>query len=353
MVRHAGMVSFRPHGPLSGGNVWSSVCLAAMLCLVSLGGTAAAAEPASGFVGNWAFTLPNGRAGWLGVTEADGRLAASLLWGNGSPVPIAEVEEAGETLRLSRPFPGKPPGRVQRLSFTRRGDELSFATTLVLPDGSSEQPESGRGIRIPPPPPRPDLEQVEYGEPIRLLAEHDRTGWECVDRQAFDGWSVRDGVLSNRVAAAGRKRGANLRTRAVFEDFRLTTEFRTVQGSNSGIYLRGTYEIQIADGHDRPLDEHSAGALYGRIAPAVDASRPVGTWQTLAVVLLDRHVTVVLNGRTVIDNRPALGCTGGALSSDEFRPGPLMLQGDHSDIDYRNLLIFPIRKPANLEKVSK
>ena len=60
---------------------------------------------------------------------------------------------------------------------------------------------------------------------------------------------------------------------------------------------------------------------------------------------VDRHVTVILNGTTIINNQPLLGCTGGALWSDEFRPGPVYLQGDHTSVDYRNIVIHPVVKP--------
>ena len=72
--------------------------------------------------------------------------------------------------------------------------------------------------------------------------------------------------------------------------------------------------------------------------------RAPGKWQTLDITLVDRHVTVILNGTTIINNEPVLGCTGGALWSDEFRPGPLYLQGDHSAVKYRNMILTPIVK---------
>ena len=115
-------------------------------------------------------------------------------------------------------------------------------------------------------------------------------------------------------------------------------------GSNSGVYLRGIYEIQVADSFGKALDSHNMGALYSRITPSVAAEKPAGEWQTMDITLVDRHVTVVLNGRTIIDNQPALGCTGGAMWSDESRPGPIYLQGDHGAVSYRNLVLRPVVK---------
>jgi hypothetical protein len=137
---------------------------------------------------------------------------------------------------------------------------------------------------------------------------------------------------------------ANIATEREFEDFKLTLETRVPEGGNSGIYLRGNYEVQVSDSYGRPLDAHNMGGLYSRITPTVAAEKPAGLWQTFAITLVDRHVTVVLNGQTIIDNQPLLGCTGGALWSDESRPGPIYLQGDHTSVDYRNLVLRPVVK---------
>jgi hypothetical protein len=110
------------------------------------------------------------------------------------------------------------------------------------------------------------------------------------------------------------------------------------------VYLRGIYEVQVMDSHGRGLDSHHMGAIYSRITPTVSAEKPAGQWQTMDITLCDRHVTVVLNGTPIIDNQPLLGCTGGALWSDEFRPGPIYLQGDHTAVSYRNIVLTPIQQ---------
>jgi hypothetical protein len=184
---------------------------------------------------------------------------------------------------------------------------------------------------------------VKYGTPIPLLNGKDLTGWRLL-KEADNGWSVVDGILQNRVSKEKGKHFGNLRTDAEFEDFNLKTEVRTQEGSNSGIYLRGIYEVQIMESFGKPLDSHHMGALYSRITPSVNAEKPIGEWQTLDITLVDRHLTVILNGKTIIDNQPVLGCTGGAMSSDEFKPGPLYLQGDHTNVDYRNMVLTPVVK---------
>jgi hypothetical protein len=78
--------------------------------------------------------------------------------------------------------------------------------------------------------------------------------------------------------------------------------------------------------------------------PAGNPSKPAGEWQTFDITFVDRHLTVVLNGKKIIDNQPVAGCTGGALWSDVTRPGPIYLQGDHTSIEYRNLVLRPVVK---------
>jgi hypothetical protein len=172
-------------------------------------------------------------------------------------------------------------------------------------------------------------------------------GWVTMNPKAFNGWSMKDGVLSNRVLDENgkNKHGTNLRTAATtFEDFNLKTEVCMAKGGNSGIYLRCIYEIQMADTFGKDVNCHNMGALYGRVTPLVAAEKPAGEWQTIDITLCDRHVTVILNGKKIIDNQPAVGVTGGAITSDEFVPGPIYLQGDHSNVDYRNMVLTPIIK---------
>ena len=117
---------------------------------------------------------------------------------------------------------------------------------------------------------------------------------------------------------------------------------RVPKDGNSGIYLRGIYEVQVADTYGKRRDPHNMGAIYSRIAPSESAEKPAGEWQTFDITLCERHATVILNGKKIIDNQPLLGCTGGALSSDEMRPGPIYLQGDHAGVEYRNVVLRPI-----------
>jgi hypothetical protein len=127
-----------------------------------------------------------------------------------------------------------------------------------------------------------------------------------------------------------------------YEDFNLKIEVNVPAHSNSGVYLRGIYEVQVVDSYGKELDSHNMGGLYSRITPLLAAEKPAGEWQKMDITLYKRHLTVVLNGKTIIDNQPVKGVTGGALTSDEFIPGPIYLQGDHGKVSYRNIVITPV-----------
>jgi hypothetical protein len=326
---------------------WSGMvaCVAAGFLL--LGGVAARAE--NPFVGRWALTLPGGGAGWLGVEEKDGALTAGILWGGGSVVPVTSANVEGDKLVVTRVSTAKKKDldgkertekTTETITATLAGDDMSLVTSKVTEGGMDSGRAEFTGKRIPPLPPAPEMSKVKLGEPIQLFNGKDLAGWRLMNPGADNGWSVADGVLMNRVAPG--KHCGNLRTDREFEDFNLKLDVRTLEKSNSGIYLRGIYEVQVAETYGQQPDSHNMGAIYSRIKPTVAAEKPVGEWQTFDITLVDRHVTVVLNGKTIIDNQPLLGCTGGAMTSDEFKPGPIYLQGDHSDIDYRNIVLRPV-----------
>ncbi len=299
------------------------------------------------FVGQWALTIPNNRPGWLGITREKGRLNATILWGGGTLKPIASVKVEGDRLVLTRVHvqqrgANKGKKTVETITATLSGDTLNLVTVKTRPDGKEFGREEFTGKRTPPLPPPPDLSKVKFGAPIKLFNGKDLSGWRPLNPNAPMGWRVKDGALINRTDHSARH--ANIRTEREFEDFNLTLEVRTLKESNSGVYLRGIYEVQISESHGKPVSSLNMGGIFGRICPTVAAEKPLGEWQTLEATLVDRHVTVILNGRKIIDNQPLLGCTGGALWSDPFRPGPIYLQGDHSDIDYRNLVLRPVVK---------
>ena len=158
---------------------------------------------------------------------------------------------------------------------------------------------------------------------------------ELLDRKKQ--WVNVNGVLTSPES------GDNIRTLASFDDFKLHIEFRYPKGSNSGVYLRGRYEIQIEDNQGKEPQSVYLGGVYGFIDPWVNAAKAAGEWQSYDVTLIGRMVTVVANGQTIIFKQEIPGITGGAINSDEGAPGPIMLQGDHGPIEYRNIIITPAK----------
>lgn len=330
-----------------------NICCAMVLLALSIGCTAVfAAESANPYIGRWALTIPGGGAGWLGVEQKDGQLKSSILWGGGSVLPVDRTKMDGDTLVLERDQKirrrdGKVNEITEKIIAKVSGDELSLTQIMPRRDGNGENRSEFTGKRIPPLPPKPDLSKVKYDKPITLFNGKNLDGWGLTDPHQVSGWSVEDGVLVNNPKQTEGKPHisyGNLRTDADFEDFNLKLEVKVQKGQNSGVYLRGIYEVQVCDTYGKSLDSHNMGAIYSRITPVVAAEKPAGQWQTMDITLLDRHVTVVLNGKKIIDNQPLLGCTGGALWSDEFKPGPIYLQGDHTGVSYRNIVIKPIIK---------
>lgn len=319
--------------------------------------TVLAAGADNPFVGRWALTIPGGGAGWLGVTQEQGYLDAGILWGGGSVVPVASVFVVDDSLyvvRLHKVDRKNAAGEVVRtqmfpevLQATAYGDTLELTRMQPRRNGIGIDEQSFSGRRIPPLPPAPDLSKAKRGKPTALFDGTSLDKWKLTNPDHTSAWSIENGVLVNKVV---KRRGGprvhygNLRTVDEFEDFNLKLEVNVPPKGNSGVYLRGIYEVQVSDSRGRPLDSHNMGGIYSRIKPTAAAEKPAGQWQTMDITLLDRHVTVILNGKTIIDNQPLLGCTGGALSSDEFKPGPIYLQGDHTAISYRNIVLTPITK---------
>jgi len=314
----------------------------------------------SEFFGQWTIDIDGGSVGWLEVRRDEDFINGDILWGGGSVLPVSNMFLAGDrTLMVQR------ANNVVR----KRDENRNPLVTSVITDwleinksGSDEfegillRPQrSGLGVdttafkgkKLPPVPAAPDLSAVKYGEPITLFNGKDLSGWILINPQQTNGWKVVDGTLVNdpvQTEGAPHISYGNLRTEKTFEDFNLKLEVNIPSGSNSGVYLRGMYEIQVMDSYKRNLDPHNMGAVYSRIKPTVAAEKPAGQWQAMDMTLCDRHITVILNGVKIIDNQPVYGPTGGAMISDVFAPGPIYLQGDHGKVAYRNIVLTPITK---------
>jgi hypothetical protein len=174
------------------------------------------------------------------------------------------------------------------------------------------------------------------------------------------GWMVKDGELLCHQPHGGN----DLLTEHQFTDFELHIEFQAT--SNSGVYLQGRYEIQVDNSYNaKPKyvekggqkvavwDSHQCGAIYGLIAPSKNMAKPPKEWQSFDVtfrgargtpgkVTQKARVTLVWNGEKVIDDAEIDRPTGAALDGNVTAPGPLLLQGDHGKVAYRNIKIRPL-----------
>jgi hypothetical protein len=310
----------------------------------------------------FAIDVPGMGAIWVGVKQKDGYLQSDTLWGGGSVVPNAYTGklDAGDMLgyilqRAENIVRERDANRKPTLVETVHDNMLLNVsgnyvegTYYRLPRNDKDQLKTIEfsGKKIPAVPSAPDLSAVKYGDPVELFNGKDLSGWKLTSENQTNGWSVKNGELHNDpVQKPGEHISyGNLRTEAEFEDFNLKLEVSVPENGNSGVYLRGIYEVQVADTYGKPLDSHNMGGVYSRITPTEAAEKPAGEWQTMDITLVDRHITVILNGKKIIDNKPVLGCTGGALTSNEFKPGPIYLQGDHEAVTYRNVILTPVVK---------
>jgi len=315
----------------------------------------------SEFLGQWTLDIEGGSVGWLEVRQEDNYLDADLLWVAGSVTPVSGVflaadsylvvTQTGNVVR-KRDEEGKPVRQhvvTTWLEIKKNGvDKLTGYRLSPRRNGLGVDSTAFTGTKLPPVPPAPDLSKVKLGEPVVLFNGKDLTGWKLINEKQVNGFKVIDGVLVNDPVQPGedgkRISYGNIMTDREFEDFNLKLEVNVPEGSNSGVYLRGMYEIQVFDSYKKPLDSHNMGALYSRITPSVNAEKPAGEWQSLDITLCDRYLTVILNGVNIIDNQPVYGPTGGAIKSDVFAPGPVYLQGDHGKVSYRNIVLTPILK---------
>ena len=285
-----------------------------------------AAQP---FLGRWDLTLETPTReypSWLEITEENGQLKAQLVsrWGHARPLPKIELSH-GQITFVS---PKEEEDRKDDMVFvgTLSGQKLSGTTT-----GQDGTPWRWTGEKA------PDLKrkaEPKWGEPTQLFNGKDLSGWKASDPNAKATWKVEGGTL----VSPGH--GPELITDAKFEDFKLHIEFNCAPGSNSGVYLRGRYELQIEDDPVPEGPSMRTGGIYGFLAPAPEQPRTPGKWQSYDIMLVGRVVTVVQNGHTIIDRQEIPGVTGGALDSHEGLPGPIYLQGsEDGHVSFRNIMI--------------
>ena len=286
----------------------------------------------------------------MSVVEKDGRSMAHMRVYIGPDGPYSITEAANGriqfSLRRRRKSQGSSVFIESAVDVGITNGRLDGAIARTATDGSVNERVRFTGKRIPPMPQSPpDLSKVHFGLPVLLFNGRDLTGWRPHESDKINGWSARNGMLVNTTTKTDFSPTgdhANLRTDAEFEDFWLHIEFLVEEDRNSGIYLRGMYEAQVVDRDSRMQGIQGPGAIFGRIPPSRNAGRPGGEWQSYDLTLVERHVTVVLNGVKVIDNQPVTGPTAGAIRTDPSAPGPIYLQGDHTTVRYRNIYLAPV-----------
>lgn len=311
------------------------------LLLVTLFATGLGEAQSPGqIVGRWDLVVVGTDApysSWLEVTAGpSGELRGRFVGRFGSVRPIPELSFADGTLsfRLPRQF----EARREDLVFSGKLENGRLSGTTIGEDGMTL---TWTGV---PAPPLQRETAPRWGKPVALFNGRDLSGWRPRSSRYPGCWLVEDGALTN--GGAGGRSCVDIISEAKFRDFRIKLEFKMAepsanggQPSNSGVYLRGRYEVQIQDDFGQPAESHGAGGLYGFITPTTNAIRRAGEWQTYEITLLGRQLTVVLNGKTIIDRAEIPGITGGALDSDEGAPGPIMLQGDHGRVWFRNVVV--------------
>jgi hypothetical protein len=304
-----------------------------------MAGYALAAD--AGFNGRWDLTVVQSRprSWWVelndvGTPKANGKFVSAFA-GDMNPIDAISVENGELHFSINPPGrDGKAPGGRSIYRARLVGGKLEGTQET---EGQNRPPVKWTGVRA------PEINEKDDGSwkkgtPVKLFNGKDLTGWKALVPGAEMKWSVQDGVLKNAPPTT------DIISEQKFWNFELHVDFRIVEHSNSGIALRGRYEIQILDDYGRPPNTHGAAALYSRIAPSVNASKPAGEWQSYDIRLVGRTLTVVHNGIKVLDKVHVDGLTAMANNSDEAEPGPFIVQGDHSNVEIKSFVVTPLTR---------
>ena len=322
-----------------GAGMKDRVTLAAVLLIVFASGDPTVASQtqtssrtaqieAKPFLGKWDMTVktPNySYPSWLEIYEAGDELTAMFVGRTDHAIPLPAIAVSNGSLRFTAPADGHEKGefKAKLLSGSLQGTVSNTDGTLWTWVGK-RAPTLHRS------------DTPHWGKPETLFSGKDLIGWHesASDGTAARHWSVADAEL----VSPGR--GPDLISDRKFGDFKLHVEFKCGPNSNSGVYLRGRYEVQIENDSAAQPSSHHTGAVYGFLAPEPELLRTTDQWQILDITLIGRNVTIVQNGTTIIDHKDIPGITGGALDSQEGGPGPIYLQGGEiGKTTFRNIVI--------------
>jgi hypothetical protein len=309
----------------------------ATIALLFLAAAAFAAD--SDFNGRWDLTTTTARPrGWwvelngVGTPQANGTFISAYA-GDLNKIDSISVDNGEVVWMIKTPDNSKNPakfvyraklvgGKMQG-TMTREGQATGTPFTGVRAPALANEKDDG---------------SWKPGKPIELFNGKDLSGWHALVPTVEMKWSVANGVLKNAPPTTDIVSDQN------FWNFALHVEFKIVEHSNSGIGLRGRYEIQVLEDYGKPVNSHGAAALYSRVPPSVNASKPAGEWQTYDIRLVGRDLTVVHNGKKVLDHVHVDGLTAIANNANEGEPGPFIVQGDHSNIEIRKFTVTPLTK---------
>ncbi|MGI8741972.1 MAG: 3-keto-disaccharide hydrolase [Bryobacteraceae bacterium] len=285
------------------------------------------------FTGRWDLTVvtPQGTyPSWMEMVKKDGTPEVHIVGRVASVHPVTGLKLDGSRMTFSTT---EWFGKEIQVDW----DILAKSGKLT---GSQKREDGVQGKLTGVPAPALDHKMpLIWNDPVPLFNGKDLTGWEPLvteqGKPPENRWKAENGELVNQAA------GANIRTTRKFQDFKLHIEYNCPPDGNSGVYLRGRYEVQVEyepAGHNDKF--HGMGSIYGFIAPAQAVSARPGQWESYDVTLAGRKVTVVRDDVTIIDNQEIPGITGGALDSHEAEPGPIYIQGDHTGgMKYRKIMI--------------
>jgi len=264
---------------------------------------------------------------WLEVVHSGTkRLVGRYVGITGSARPISLIQFNGGKMSFTIPPQWEEEDNDLVFEATLQGETLSG--TMVAANGKTYNWTAQRAPAL------RTTKEPSWGAPVKLFNGKNLDGWKAMGNNQ---WVAEAGVLKSS------KPGANLITEKSFSDFKLHVEFRYPKGSNSGIYLRGRYEVQIMDSKGMEPQSGYLGGVYGFVSPTEMVAKDPGEWQQYDITLTGRIITVVGNGKTIICKQEIPGITGGAIDSNEGEPGPLMIQGDHGPVELRNIILTPAK----------
>jgi hypothetical protein len=254
-----------------------------------------------GVVGQWDITVSDTddfNASWLEVTHNQDKLGGRIVWLFGDVIPIPNIDFMDGQLTFRLTFMGED------LKFKAQLIDGKLVGTTERLKGNTLKWKAERSPRL-----AASL-KPRWGDPIWLLNGRDLEGWKLRARKSMNCWSVAEGVMSNSPPCV------DIISEQTFRDFKLHLEFTITEKSGSGVYLRGRYEVQIRDDFGMEPEPHGTGALFGYIPPTSNAAKPAGEWQYYDIILVGRQLTVLLNGKTIIENKEITVITCGALDSN-------------------------------------